>query len=403
MNSSPKRAGRQEWPRCGELRIQASSREGCGRRRAALCNVGVDHGSRDILVAKDFLDGTEVVAVLKQRVAEAVAKRVGVTGLAISPSDSLSHSPLDQGRRGDDGPRLSGRRGRDGRWGIPFQRHSAGARPYFVRRPGGRATRPAPLSRSTRWISRIASRWARRPAQVWGSMVRLSLRHFRPEGGPRTWSRSFTRSSDASIRRRPLPYGRRQSRDGMPSSRKRTAWVAPPPTWGDQTRQAPAACVASRSVENIEDWARAAARGPGPGRGAGSRGVVAAAFGAAGAIPAPGPLHATCHRPPAGRPRRGRSTGMRAHGRGRSSVRPCRRCRRRPGAGGVGAEPCVSAAGLVLLLVPREAGATEAGRSLELQVGDGQPIRRCCRRGRCLATSWPRRRGRYRAHPGGRP
>jgi hypothetical protein len=64
---------------------------------AAVENVGVDHGGRDILVAQQFLDGADVVAVLEQVGGEAVAKDVWDDGLGdVGSSGGLAHGPLDQ-------------------------------------------------------------------------------------------------------------------------------------------------------------------------------------------------------------------------------------------------------------------------------------------------------------------
>ena len=65
---------------------------------AAVEDVGVDHGGRDILVAQELLDGADVVAVLEQVGGEAVAKRVWGDGLGdVGSSGGLAHGPLDQG------------------------------------------------------------------------------------------------------------------------------------------------------------------------------------------------------------------------------------------------------------------------------------------------------------------
>jgi hypothetical protein len=55
-------------------------------------DVGVDHGSRDILVAQEFLDGSDIVASFEQMRSKGMAKRVASCTLDDS---SLSHGFLD--------------------------------------------------------------------------------------------------------------------------------------------------------------------------------------------------------------------------------------------------------------------------------------------------------------------
>jgi hypothetical protein len=74
----------------------------CGRRSAVeglrtpagprVEDVGVDHGGRDILVARELLDGADVVAVLEQVGGEASANVCAVTGLAMSALRAASRT-----------------------------------------------------------------------------------------------------------------------------------------------------------------------------------------------------------------------------------------------------------------------------------------------------------------------
>jgi len=71
----------------GRLIERAADAEG-----AAIEDVGVDHGGRDVAVAQKLLDGPDVVAGFEQVRGEAVAEAMAAGGLADS---SLSHSGVE--------------------------------------------------------------------------------------------------------------------------------------------------------------------------------------------------------------------------------------------------------------------------------------------------------------------
>lgn len=77
---------------CVKGRRESFIERGTDRQTAALEDVGVDHGSAHVFMAKEFLDGTDVVAVLEEVGSKGVTEGVGGDVLG---DTGLTHGSVD--------------------------------------------------------------------------------------------------------------------------------------------------------------------------------------------------------------------------------------------------------------------------------------------------------------------